>query len=145
MRNKYITAVESAQIKPKVPDFKIGDRVSVGVRIVEGNKERIQPFIGDVIARRGAGVGEMFTVRRIVNNEGVERTFPVHSPRIAAIEVQRSGKTRRAKLYFLRDRVGKARKLREKRSYGKTAAERTAPVTASAPREVEREAEPAVV
>ncbi len=144
MRNKYLTAVESAQIKQKSADFNIGDTVAVGVRIVEGNKERTQPFIGVVIARRGSGVSEMFTVRRIVNNEGVERTFPLQSPRIASIEVQRSGKTRRAKLYFLRDRVGKARKLREKRSYGKAAPEAVAP-PAAASREVEREAEPAGV
>lgn len=144
MRNKFITAIESAQIRQKAVDFNIGDTVSVGVRIVEGNKERIQPFIGVVIARRGSGVSEMFTVRRIVNNEGVERSFPLQSPRIASIDVQRSGKTRRAKLYFLRDRVGKARKLREKRSYGKAPAEAVA-ATASQTREVEREAEPAGV
>lgn len=115
MRNKFIEGVEAACRKKQVPKFEIGDTVSVGVRIVEGSKERIQPFIGTVIARRGAGVNETFTVRRIVANEGVERIFPVHSPRIVNVEVQRKGKVRRAKLFFLRDRVGKARKLRERR------------------------------
>ncbi|MFB3892334.1 MAG: 50S ribosomal protein L19 [Phycisphaerae bacterium] len=96
-----------------LPDFKIGDTVDVSVRIVEGEKERVQVFSGVVIGRRGTGVGEMFTVRRIVNNEGVERTFPLASPKIAGIEVIRGGKARRAKLYFLRKRVGKATRLRD--------------------------------
>ncbi len=117
MRNKFIEAVETANMKKEIPQFDIGDLVSVGVRIVEGNKERTQPFIGTVIARRGQGMNETFTVRRIVNNEGVERIFPLQSPRIVAVEVQRKGKVRRAKLYFLRDRVGKARKLRERRGH----------------------------
>jgi len=115
MRNKFIEGVEAACRKKQLPKFEVGDTVSVGVRIVEGNKERVQPFIGTVIARRGAGINETFTVRRIVANEGVERIFPVHSPRIVSVEVQRRGKVRRAKLFFLRDRVGKARKLRERR------------------------------
>lgn len=117
MRNKFIEAVESANQKKDVPAFDIGDMVSVGVRIVEGNKERTQPFIGTVIAKRGRGMNETFTVRRIVNNEGVERIFPIQSPRIVNVEVQRKGKARRAKLYFLRNRVGKARKLRERRTH----------------------------
>lgn len=123
MRNKYILAVEAGQLKSEVPQFEIGDEVEVGVRIIEGSKERVQPFIGTVIARRGTGVGEMFTVRRIVNNEGVERTFPIHSPRVAHVKVQRKGKTRRAKLYYLRDRVGKARRLRERKGAPKSASE----------------------
>ena len=90
--------------------------VTVRVKISEGGKERIQPFIGTVIARRGAGLGETFIVRRIVNNEGVERIFPVHSPHVVGVEVMRSGQKRRAKLFFLRERVGKARKLRERRA-----------------------------
>ena len=105
-------AVES-QIKKDVPDFRIGDTVKVSVRIVEGEKERIQVFEGVVIARRGGGMSEMFTVRRIVNNEGVERVFPVHSPKVAGIEVIRGGKVRRAKLYYLRDRVGKQTRLKD--------------------------------
>jgi large subunit ribosomal protein L19 len=116
MQNKYIAAVEAANMKKEIPEFEVGDTVSVGVRIVEGNKERIQPFIGVVIARRGGGMNETFTVRRIVNNQGVERVFPLQSPRIVSIEVQRHGKTRRSKLYYLRDRVGKSRKLRERRA-----------------------------
>ena len=118
MRNKYIESVDQQQMKSQRPVFEIGDTVSVGVRIVEGTKERVQPFQGVVIARRGKGLNETFTVRRIVNNEGVERIFPLQSPRIAGIEVLRHGKVRRGKLYYLRDRVGKARKLRERLSGG---------------------------
>jgi len=114
--NKLIEAVEASCRKTRVPAFRVGDTVTVSVRIIEGDKERTQPYTGVVIARRGAGMRETFTVRRIVNNEGVERIFPLHSPKIANIEVVRSGKVRRAKLYYLRDRVGKARRLRERRS-----------------------------
>lgn len=96
-------------------DFEIGDTVVVTIRIVEGSRERLQDFEGTVIAQRGSGLDEMFTVRRIVANEGVERTFPIHSPRIAAIRTLRSGRVRRCKLYYLRDRVGKARRLRARR------------------------------
>src|SRR6266481_2351386 len=108
MRNKFIQSVEAAYVKEDAPKFDIGDTVSVGIRIRESNKTRIQPFIGVVIGRRGAGTNETFTVRRIVNNEGVERIFPVHSPHIAKVVVKRSGETRRAKLFYLRKRVGKA-------------------------------------
>ena len=97
------------------PDFRPGDTVGVHVRIKEGEKERIQIFSGVVIARNGSGTREMFTVRRIVNNEGVERKFPVHSPKIAKVVVTRSADVRRAKLYYLRDRVGKATRLKERR------------------------------
>jgi len=100
-------------MKPEIPEFSIGDTVNVAVRIVEGEKERIQVFTGTVIARKGAGISETFTVRRIVNNQGVERIFPIHSPKVAGIEVVRSGKVRRAKLYYLRDRIGKATRLKE--------------------------------
>lgn len=95
--------------------FEIGDTVNVHCRILEGDKERIQIFNGVVIARSGGGTREMFTVRRIVAGEGVERKFPIHSPRIARVEVTRSAVVRRAKLYFLRDRVGKAVRLKERR------------------------------
>ena len=95
--------------------FEIGDTVDVHTRILEGEKERIQIFSGTVIARRGSGMRETFTVRRIVANEGVERIFPVHSPKIAKLEVTRHGVVRRAKLYYLRDRVGKAVRLKERR------------------------------
>ncbi|HPD32039.1 MAG TPA: 50S ribosomal protein L19 [Phycisphaerae bacterium] len=115
MINALIEKVESAAKKKQLPKFSIGDTVSVQVRIVEGGKERIQPFIGVVIGRRGRGMGESFTVRRIVNNEGVERIFPLHSPKVAGVEIIRSGHIRRAKLYYLRDRVGKARRLRDRK------------------------------
>lgn len=107
--------VDKANQKEDAPQFEIGDTVDVHTRILEGNKERIQVFSGVVIARSGRGAQEMFTVRRIVAGEGVERKFPVHSPRIEKVEVKRSGVVRRAKLYFLRDRVGKAVRLKERR------------------------------
>lgn len=115
MRNAILQKVEGKHRRAEPLDFQVGDTVVVTIRIVEGDKERLQDFEGAVIARRGTGTSEMFTVRRLVGDEGVERTFPLHSPKIAAIKVRRSGKVRRCKLYFLRDRVGKARKLREKR------------------------------
>jgi large subunit ribosomal protein L19 len=117
MRNKHLDAVEKTSVKPEaeIPQFEIGDTVDVHTRILEGNKERIQIFNGVVIARSGSGTREMFTVRRIVQGEGVERKFPLHSPRVAKVEVKRSGVVRRAKLYFLRDRVGKAVRLKERR------------------------------
>jgi len=104
----------SGQIKENPPKFRIGDTVDVHVKIVEGDKERVQLFTGTVIGRKGRGINEMFTVRRIVNNEGVERIFPLHSPSVMDVKVKRSGVIRRSKLYFLRDRVGKATKLKEK-------------------------------
>ena len=116
MSQELLKKAAEASLKNDVPEFEIGDTVGVRVRIVEGDKERIQVFTGTVIARRGSGVSETFTVRRIVNNEGVERTFPIHSPKVADVEVVRHGKVRRAKLYFLRDRVGKATRLKEIRS-----------------------------
>jgi len=113
----------AGSMKSDVPEFSIGDTVGVHVQIVEGDKERTQVFTGTVIGRRGSGISEMFTVRRIVNNEGVERTFPLHSPRVGQIDVVRHGKVRRAKLYFLRDRVGKATRLKEvKRTKAKKSA-----------------------
>jgi large subunit ribosomal protein L19 len=117
MSDRLIALAEQSSRRPEVPQFRIGDTVTVNVKIVEGDKERIQPFTGVVIGRRGSGVRETFTVRRIVANEGVERIFPIHSPKIISVQVHRSGKVRRAKLYYLRERVGKARKLRERRTY----------------------------
>ncbi len=111
---KLIQIVESKHFRPDPLVFEIGDTVDVHTKIQEGDKERIQIFNGVVIARRGGGTREMFTVRRIVAGEGVERTFPYHSPKIAKIEVKRHGKVRRAKLFFLRDRIGKATKLVER-------------------------------
>ena len=119
MKNKLIELVEATQLKNDVAKFTIGDQVEVHQRILEGEKERTQVFAGVVISMRGEGMREMFTVRRIVQSEGVERTFPVNSPRIAKIEVKRTGAVRRAKLYYLRDRVGKATRLRE-RTKGKS-------------------------
>jgi len=116
MSQQVLKMVEESSLKKDVPEFRIGDTVDVHTRILEGEKERTQIFSGVVIARSGSGSRAMFSVRRIVAGEGVERKFPVHSPRIAKIDVKRSGVTRRAKLYYLRDRVGKAVRLRERRS-----------------------------
>ncbi|NBW97673.1 MAG: 50S ribosomal protein L19 [Planctomycetia bacterium] len=115
MSQKILAHVEASSLKPQPAVFAIGDTVDVHTRILEGEKERVQIFNGVVIARSGSGSREMFTVRRIVAGEGVERKFPLHSPKIAKIEVKRSGVSRRAKLYYLRDRVGKSVRLREKR------------------------------
>ena len=114
MSDKLIDLVEEKCKKAEVSKFDIGDTVEVHCRILEGEKERIQIFIGVVIARSGKGTREMFTVRRIVGGEGVERKFALHSPRIAKVETTRSAVVRRAKLYFLRDRVGKAVRLKER-------------------------------
>jgi large subunit ribosomal protein L19 len=116
MSQQILALVEKPNLKTEVPRFNIGDTVDVHTRILEGEKERIQIFNGVVIARSGSGTREMFVVRRIVQGEGVERKFPLHSPRIAKIEVKRSGVVRRAKLYFLRERVGKAVRLKERRT-----------------------------
>ena len=115
MSQKILAKVEASSLKSEVPRFAIGDTVDVHTRILEGEKERIQIFNGVVIAKSGSGSRETFTVRRIVAGEGVERKFPIHSPKIAKVEVKRSGVSRRAKLYYLRDRVGKSVRLREKR------------------------------
>jgi large subunit ribosomal protein L19 len=109
-----IRALEQQQIKPERRDFLVGDNVKVHYRITEGNRERIQVFQGDVIRKHGASNRETFTVRKISFGVGVERTFPVHSPKIDKIEVLRHGAVRRSKLYFLRKKVGKAARLREK-------------------------------
>ena len=114
MAKNYMEVVEKSGMKmDRVRSFKIGDTVDVHVKIVEGEKERVQLFTGIVIARRGSKLNESFTVRRLVGSEGVERVFPLHSPQIEKIDVKKSGKTRRAKLYYLRDRVGKATRLAE--------------------------------
>ncbi|MFP5376820.1 MAG: 50S ribosomal protein L19 [Acidimicrobiia bacterium] len=108
--------VDRSRLRDDVPAFKPGDNVKVHVRVVEGNRERVQVFQGDVIARRGDGLRETFTVRKTSFGVGVERTFPVHSPVLAKIEVTRIGDVRRAKLYYLRERSGKAAKIKEKRT-----------------------------
>ncbi|MFM7132765.1 MAG: 50S ribosomal protein L19 [Planctomycetota bacterium] len=116
-RTQILESVVEAQLKPKaeIPTFSVGDTIDVHYRIIEGDKERIQVFQGVLIARTGRGIHEMISVRRIVANEGVERSFPLHSPRLAKIEVVRRGDARRAKLFFLRDRFGKSRRLRDQR------------------------------
>lgn len=114
MSQETISLVEKSSIKEEVPEFAVGDTVDVHTKILEGEKERSQVFSGVVIARSGSGSREMFTVRRIVAGEGVERKFPLHSPRVTRVEVKRSGVVRRAKLYFLRKRIGKAVRLKEK-------------------------------
>ena len=116
MSQQILDLVEKTFLKEEPPQFEIGDTVDVHTKILEGEKERIQVFSGVVIARSGSGSREMFAVRRIVAGQGVERKFPVHSPRIAKVEVKRSGIVRRAKLYFLRERVGKAVRLKERRT-----------------------------
>src|SRR5690242_16102934 len=104
---EIIRKIENEQLKPEITPFRVGDTVKVHTRVVEGDKERIQLFSGIVIARRGTGLNSYFTVRRISYGEGVERVFPLHSPRIAKIEVERTGSVRRAKLNYLRNRKGK--------------------------------------
>ncbi|MFH0937889.1 MAG: 50S ribosomal protein L19 [Planctomycetota bacterium] len=120
--------VQQAEIKPeRINSFNIGDTVDVHVKIMEGEKERIQIFSGIVIGRSGSKLNESFRVRRLVSNEGVERVFPLHSPLIDKIEVKKSGKVRRAKLYYLRDRVGKGTRLAEQRESVKPRAAGSAP------------------
>ena len=117
MSQDIMKLVDQDSLRESPPEFEIGDTVDVHCLIHEGEKTRTQVFSGTVIARSGGGASEMFTVRRIVAGEGVERKFPVHSPRIAKVDVKRSAVVRRAKLYYLRDRVGKAAKVREKREF----------------------------
>jgi len=111
--NTVIEAVEKEYVKTGVPTFDVGDTVKVHVKVVEGNKERIQTYEGIVIAKKHGGVRESFTVRRIASGVGVERVFPLNSPRIDKIEIVKKGAVRRAKLYYLRDRTGKAAKVKE--------------------------------
>jgi len=115
-KTEMLDAVESKSLRKKIPHFEIGDTVDVRCSIREGDKVRTQIFTGTVIARKGRGISETFTVRRIVDNEGVERIFPLHSPNVVDIKPIRSGKTRRAKLYYLRQRTGKAVRLAHRHS-----------------------------
>ena len=108
-----IKAISQSSLKEEVPQFNVGDTIRVDVNIREGERERIQQFEGTVIAKKGSGVSETFTVRRVSYGVGVERVFPLHSPNVKAIQVVRMGRVRRAKLYYLRDRVGKAAKVKE--------------------------------
>ena len=114
MSDALLAAVEQSQLRTDLPDISVGDTVDVHVRIIEG-KERIQVFQGVVMKIQGRGLTKTMLVRRIVANEGVERIFPMHSPKLAKVEIVRSGDTRRARLYYLRDRLGKKRRLRDKR------------------------------
>lgn len=115
MNNVVIKAIEKEHMRTDLPDVQIGDTVKVFVKVIEGTRERLQGFEGYVIARRGGGLKETITVRRVSFGIGIERTFPLHSPKIANIEVIRSGQVRRAKLYYLRERSGKAAKIKELR------------------------------
>lgn len=112
--------IEATQLRDDIPKFGVGDTVNVHVRVVEGEKERIQQFQGVVIAFRGSGAKRTFTVRKISNSVGVERIFPLYSPKLATIEVVRNGRVRRSKLYYLRDLRGKAARIREKRQEGRS-------------------------
>ncbi|HPD14314.1 MAG TPA: 50S ribosomal protein L19 [Planctomycetota bacterium] len=115
--SKAIVETERRQLREEIPAFAVGDTVNVHVRVVEGEKERVQVFNGIVIARKGSGLREMFTVRRIVQGEGVERTFPLHSPKLQRVEVvKQPERVRRAKLYYLRQRVGKQTRLRDRQA-----------------------------
>ena len=114
MSQALIESVEQQHLKTDLPEIAVGQTVDVHCRIIEGDKERVQVFQGVIIAIKGRGINRTFTVRRIVAHEGVERIFPVHSPRIAKIEIVRHGKARRAKLYYLRDRIGKSRRLADR-------------------------------
>lgn len=114
---KSTDVVDNQYLRSDLPDFASGDEVKVHVKVVEGNKERVQVFQGNVIARQGSGVSETYTVRKVSYGVGVERTFPVHTPTVVKLEVLKRGDVRRAKLYYVRDRVGKAAKIREKRDH----------------------------
>ncbi|MBR6966031.1 MAG: 50S ribosomal protein L19 [Clostridia bacterium] len=111
--NEIIRSIEAKQIRSDLPRFNVGDTVRVWVKVVEGNRERLQAFEGTVIAKRNGGVRETFTVRRVSYGIGVERTFPINSPRVDHVDMIRRGKVRRAKLYYLRERQGKAAKIKE--------------------------------
>ena len=126
MPHPLIQEIEKSQRKAEVPEFNVGDTVEVRVKIREGEKERIQPFIGTVIGRQGTGVRETFTVRRLVQGEGVERVFPLHNPNIVDVRVRHEGKVRRAKLYYLRDRIGKATRIKGRVVHEKTSRKKQA-------------------
>ena len=113
MFNKIIDAINAENVKKEIPEFSVGDTVKVSFKVIEGTRERIQIFEGTVIAKRHGGISETFTVRRLSFGIGVERTFPLHSPKITKVDVIRKGKVRRAKLYYLRGRTGKAAKVKE--------------------------------
>ena len=111
--NKIIEAINQENVKKEIPAFNVGDTVKVMIKVIEGDRERLQAFEGTVIARKNGGISETFTVRRLSFGVGVEKTFPIHSPKVADIQVVRKGKVRRAKLYYLRERTGKAARVKE--------------------------------
>ena len=113
MYNKIIDAINAENVKKEIPEFSVGDTVKVSIKVIEGDRERIQGFEGIVIAIKNGGISETFTVRRVSFGVGVEKTFPIHSPKVADIKVVRRGKVRRAKLYYLRERTGKAARVKE--------------------------------
>ncbi len=117
--DELLRSVAQEQIKTDTPDFRAGDTVRVHYQVIEGDKVRVQIFEGTVIARRGGGINETFMVRKISNGVGVERVFPVNSPRIAKIEIAREGKVRRSKLFYLRNKTGKAARIKERRNFNK--------------------------
>jgi large subunit ribosomal protein L19 len=129
MQNRILQMIEDGQKKKDLPDIQVGDTVDIHQRILEGQKERVQIFNGVVIAMKNRGLSATITVRRIVQGEGVERVFPVHSPKISKIEIKRTGKVRRAKLYYLRKRVGKATRLKERDKAQTASAPKPAPKT----------------
>jgi large subunit ribosomal protein L19 len=116
VNSELISLVEKKSLKPQLPYFEVGDTVDVHCKIQEGEKSRIQIFSGTVISKKGRGLNQQFTVRRMIGDEGVERTFPINSPNVVDVKAVRSGKTRRAKLYYLRERTGKSVKLSQKRT-----------------------------
>jgi len=120
MTHPIIRNIEQPHLRKKVPDFRVGDTVEVRTRLKEGDKERLQPFTGVVTRRTGRGLSENFTVRRIVQGEGVEKTFPLHSPTVVEIQVKRQGKVRRSRLYYLRTRRGKAARIKARNLPGQT-------------------------
>jgi len=130
MTHPIIREIEKSQMKKTVPQFNVGDTVEVRTKVREGDKERVQLFVGTVIARRGGGPRETFVVRRLVQGEGVERTFPLHSPNLLDIRVSHSGEVRRAKLYYLRGRVGKATRIKGRVVHQKASSKRKKPESA---------------
>lgn len=145
---RSLAAIEKEWFRKKQPRFDVGDTVDVHVRIIEGDRERIQLFTGVVIAKRHQGLSETFTVRRLVQGEGVERVFPIHSPRVVDVAVKKKGKVRRAKLHFLRERTGRATRLEERigameKEKERAAAEPKAEKPVEAPKKEEKAAPPA--
>jgi len=139
MTHPTIRELEKQQLKKSLPQFNIGDTVEVRTKVVEGEKERVQSFIGTVIARRGGGPREVFVVRRLVQGEGVERVFPLHSPNLVEVRVRHAGEVRRAKLYYLRDRVGKATRIRGRVIHQQAKAKTTVDTGEPAPEEAAEE------